>query len=400
MEGIMKHWSNLSLNERKNGTLNLSRERSSGETILAAKFFTKRALSTEVVIRTFNPLWCSKNGFQVRTIGNHILLFAFDNKEEAEKILSLQPLSFDKHLVVLCRYDSAIPISELNFNRVTMWVQVHDIPIPFLNRGVAEDLCNVVGEVCKDTKLSKMEGGHYFLVKTTVDVTIPLCRGQKISLENGETGWVSFKYERLPIICYWCGCLDHADKDCDRWIESNGTLNPEDREYGPWIRASPFVMPRKTVIKVPGYYDALKKERGLKTKSCEHPATANPVDSSPATQIQGTTRTEPAVSINDDTLQGDTVTIDLGKSFTNTLFDIDQEIMKFDSNACTNQGVNAVEARATEFDSNLDSSISLPITPTQPLNLSEHVQHHIPHPNPIPNTCIPDNAPRTWKRIP
>ena len=33
MEGIMKHWSNLSLNEREDGTLNLSRERSSGEAI-------------------------------------------------------------------------------------------------------------------------------------------------------------------------------------------------------------------------------------------------------------------------------------------------------------------------------------------------------------------------------
>ena len=140
----------------------MSRERSSRETTLAAKFFTKQVLSTKVVIRTFNPLWRSKNGFQVWTVGNHILLFAFDNKEEAEKILSLQPWSFDKHLVVLCRYDSAIPISELNFNRVTMWVQVHDIPVPFLNKGVAEDLCNAIGEVCKDTKLSEMEGGHYF----------------------------------------------------------------------------------------------------------------------------------------------------------------------------------------------------------------------------------------------
>ena len=156
-----------------------------------------------------------------------------------------------------------------------------------------------------------------------MDVTIPLCRGRKISLENGKIGWVSFKYERLPIICYWCGCLDHIDKDCDRWIESNGTPNLEDREYGPWIRASPIVMPWKTVIKVSGYYDALKKEKGLKTKSHEHPAIANLVDSSPTTQIQGTTRTKPTVSINDDTLQGDTVTIDLGKSFTDILFDID-----------------------------------------------------------------------------
>ena len=86
----MKHWSNLSLNEREDGTLKLTKDRSIGETILAAKFFTKRVLNTEAVIRTFNPLWRSKNGFEVRTGGNHILLFVFDNKEEAEKILSLQ----------------------------------------------------------------------------------------------------------------------------------------------------------------------------------------------------------------------------------------------------------------------------------------------------------------------
>ena len=51
-----------------------------------------------------------------------------------------------------------------------------------------------MGEVCKETKLSEMDGGHYFRVKTTVDVTIPLCRRRKISLENGVTGWVNFKY--------------------------------------------------------------------------------------------------------------------------------------------------------------------------------------------------------------
>ena len=212
----MKHWSNLSLNEREDGTLKLTKDRSIGETILAAKFFTKRVLNTEAVILTFNPLWRSKNGFEVRTGGNHILLFVFDNKEEVEKILSLQPWSFDKHLVVLCHYDSATPISELNFNKVPMWVQVHDIPLTFFNRGVAEELYTAVGEVCEDTKLCEMDGGHYFRVKVTMDVTIHLCRGRKISLENGATSWVNFKYERLPILCYWCGCLDHVDKDCDR----------------------------------------------------------------------------------------------------------------------------------------------------------------------------------------
>ncbi|KAK9991307.1 hypothetical protein SO802_026292 [Lithocarpus litseifolius] len=317
MEGLMKHWSNLSLNEREDGTLKLTKDRSTSETILAAKFFTKRALNTEAVIRTFNPLWRYKNGFEVRTAGNHILLFVFDNKEEAEKILSLQPWSFDKHLVVLRHYDNATPIRELNFNKVPMWVQIHDIPLPFLNRGVAEELCTAVGEVCKDTKLSEMDGGHYFRVKTTVDITFPLCRGRKISLENGATGWVNFKYERLPILCYWCGHLDHIDKDCDRWIESNGSLSPEDREYGPWIRASPSVMLRKTVIKVPGYYEALKKERGLKTKNQEDSPAANPSGLNSVTQISATTQMNPHTSFSDTQnvclLQGDSATNGLGR---------------------------------------------------------------------------------------
>lgn len=102
MEGLTKHWSKLTLNDREDGQLHLLEERSSGEVILAAKFFTKRSLSIEAIIRTFNPLWHLKNGFQVRSTEDHILLFVFDNLEEAEKILSSQPWSFDKHLAVVC----------------------------------------------------------------------------------------------------------------------------------------------------------------------------------------------------------------------------------------------------------------------------------------------------------
>lgn len=51
-------------------------------------------------------------------------------------------------------------------------------------------------------------------VKVNLDISLSLCRGRIVSLENGDKIWVSFKYERLPNICYWCGWLDHSDKDC------------------------------------------------------------------------------------------------------------------------------------------------------------------------------------------
>ena len=63
MESLTKHWSNLSLYDREGGGVHLVKEKRLSECIIAAKFLTKRALNIEAIIRTFNPLWRSKNGF-------------------------------------------------------------------------------------------------------------------------------------------------------------------------------------------------------------------------------------------------------------------------------------------------------------------------------------------------
>ena len=58
---------------------------------------------------------------------------------------------------------------------------------------------------------------------------------------------------------YWCGCLDHSDKDCEKWIESDGTLASSEREYGPWIRAAPTQARQKPEVIVPGFYESRRK---------------------------------------------------------------------------------------------------------------------------------------------
>ena len=53
--------------------------------------------------------------------------------------------------------------------------------------------------------------------------------------------WISFKYEWLSNMCYWCGRLTHNDRDCKLWIDNEGTLTPEQCEFGPYLRAPLFV---------------------------------------------------------------------------------------------------------------------------------------------------------------
>ena len=91
-------------------------------------------------------------------------------------------------------------------------------------------------------------------VRVLVDISQPLCRGKVLTLDDDKELWVSFRYERLPNICYWCGCLTHNDRNCEQWIDNEGTLDEANREFGPRIRASPMFGNRKTVVSVPGFY--------------------------------------------------------------------------------------------------------------------------------------------------
>ena len=50
--------------------------------------------------------------------------------------------------------------------------------------------------------------------------------------------WISLQYERMPRLCYWCGLLNHDEKDCKTWTDSGGTLNKEEQQYGPWLQAN------------------------------------------------------------------------------------------------------------------------------------------------------------------
>ena len=87
----MKCWGNMSLNDREGGDFQMNKDRSSSKFAIAAKFLTRWALNTEVIVRMFNPIQRHVNGFKVHNVGDHIILFLFDNEEEVEIFFEGEP---------------------------------------------------------------------------------------------------------------------------------------------------------------------------------------------------------------------------------------------------------------------------------------------------------------------
>ena len=64
--------------------------------------------------------------------------------------------------MVLQRYEGDGPLSDLQFNRATFWLQVHDIPTRFMKKKVAENICDTIGEVIRSTGVTTEESGSFF----------------------------------------------------------------------------------------------------------------------------------------------------------------------------------------------------------------------------------------------
>ncbi|XP_050241252.1 uncharacterized protein At4g02000-like [Quercus robur] len=273
--------------------------------------------------------------------------------------------------MVITRYDKDASVLSSDQSLVAFWVQVYDIPIRFRNKVVAEQICEAIGTILHPEDAPDCDGGSFIRVRVRVDIAQPLCRGRLITLEDGKSQWVSFKYERLANLCYWCGCLSHVDRDCEVWMDSEGTLKTEDQQFGPWLRAPPFLVSRKKVVSVPGFFT--KKSNDKANQHQSSPLPQPPLTSTPKPPSHVA---KPTVSLKvcSDTL--DTISPEGTEStsedhpqnppfqpdFEDLIRDIDKDLSRFDSEASEFQ--NSIADHPAP---NLDSTY-LPDQHSGPLN--------------------------------
>ena len=148
---------------------------------MAGRFFTKRVLNVEAVGRTFKPLWKLKGEVKIHDLGDNILVFDFEEGLDMERVLELEPWSYDKHMVAFERVSEIENVPLLEFGRVTFWVQIHNV----LERSLTQSTGKLVGKTIEkvleiaDPK-DDGAGNEFLRVRVSIDISKPLPRCRKL----------------------------------------------------------------------------------------------------------------------------------------------------------------------------------------------------------------------------
>lgn len=97
-----------------------------------------------------------------------------------------EPWSFEKHLVVMQRYESDMSIQDLKFEKITFWVQVHGLLLRFLTLEATMKIFSMVGEVIRPADPRVAYGGEFMRVQISIDISLTLCQCLLISLSNDK----------------------------------------------------------------------------------------------------------------------------------------------------------------------------------------------------------------------
>ncbi|KAF4391974.1 hypothetical protein F8388_004303 [Cannabis sativa] len=185
------------------------------ETLDYSKVVFGRSLSNKAVNkgglkRFFEAKWQNNAGVKVEDYNDGIFILTFDRQSVKSRVLRGQPWYFSGNYLVLVDSEGLNQITVENFKHVPIWVQVFGIPLHRINKSLGMEIASHLGEF-----LEFHNKRTFMRIRVLWESSKPLEKGMNFESENGKISMsISFRYERISKFCYYCGCLDHIDRNC------------------------------------------------------------------------------------------------------------------------------------------------------------------------------------------
>uniref|UniRef100_A0A7N2LGZ3 DUF4283 domain-containing protein n=1 Tax=Quercus lobata TaxID=97700 RepID=A0A7N2LGZ3_QUELO len=245
---------------------------------LIGKFLTCKPFNKRAAQNTLRKAWGLDDRVQILEVGASLFQFKFQTEFDLDRVLSGGPWTFDNQALLLCKWQKGMTASNVKFDSLSLWVQIWGAPFDMFSTKVASEVGSRMGVVEEIEKRPKQEAQSLFMrVKVSLPLSKPLRRGGYIAGSDGGRSWVTFKYERLPMLCHYCGVLGHDTRHCAGHYAVLKNEKEVTCQYGDWLKSVGvrYASPSK---KKPSQFSASENSGGDKMTAAVGVQTKNPTE--------------------------------------------------------------------------------------------------------------------------
>ncbi|TXG73181.1 hypothetical protein EZV62_001760 [Acer yangbiense] len=175
---------------------------------LVGKVLSRKRVNKDAFKSVIEHLWNPFGNVEIEVVGENVFLFYFNNSEDRNRVWGRGPWHFDKCLLVL-------------------------------EKPIAKWIAEQIEEVIEIPTESRDCWGKFLRVKVRIDISKPLKRWLRLSLDrSGNIVVVGLKYERLPEFCYACGRVGHGINECSYMEAKKVAMEGNTPRFGSWMRAT------------------------------------------------------------------------------------------------------------------------------------------------------------------
>jgi hypothetical protein len=192
-----------------------TRERSMN--CLVGKVWTGKSINKEAFTTVLSRIWRTVGQVIFKELQDNCWLFKFSGEDDKKRVLEGRPWSYDRCALVLIEFEGKLLLC--------------------MSKGVGIKIGESLGALEDVDVAGDGAGwGRCLRLRVVINLSKPLERGRALEF-GGRSHWVSLKYEKLPLCCFYCGRVVHGSKGCP--VRKPQCLNAEEgeKQWGSWIRA-------------------------------------------------------------------------------------------------------------------------------------------------------------------
>lgn len=146
--------------------------------VLVGKILASKTLNKTGVQKIIEKAWRTEEEFSISPWKDNVYAFGFKNEEDLCRIISKGPWSVMGAILVLRRWETGKAFKDLEFNFSPFWVQIHGLPLGFLNSKSGMVIAESLGEVIAvEDPGERGRLSNFLRVRVWLDVSKPLKKG-------------------------------------------------------------------------------------------------------------------------------------------------------------------------------------------------------------------------------